>query len=98
PLRTGPRALSTSPLLHKEQMMGSNPKANQPDGISAQARKDSPNTDPQSNASQEEHKTGDDHPARQPDYQAKPTRSTGFESQDEVKGGKEGLGDRVDKQ
>lgn len=56
-----------------------------------------PNTDPVSNASRDEHKTGDDHPARQPDPQAQPTRSTGVGGQAEVKGGKEGLGERSDR-
>lgn len=58
---------------------------------------DNPNADSVSNASRDEHKTGDDHPARQPDPQAQPTRSTGFGGQTEVKGGKEGLGGRSDR-
>lgn len=58
---------------------------------------DNPNVDPVSNVSREEHKTGDDHPARQPDPQAQPTRSTGVGGQAEVKGGKEGLGERSDR-
>ncbi|ORX99881.1 hypothetical protein BCR34DRAFT_470507, partial [Clohesyomyces aquaticus] len=56
-------------------------------------RQDTPDTDQQSSASKDEHKTGDDHPARQPDYQAKPTRTTGIGGSDEVKGGKEEIGE-----
>jgi hypothetical protein len=48
-------------------------------------------TDSQSSASTDEHKTGADHPAKQPDQQAPPTRSTGIGGAEEVKGGKEGL-------
>ncbi|KAF1846743.1 uncharacterized protein K460DRAFT_367483 [Cucurbitaria berberidis CBS 394.84] len=55
---------------------------------------DTPSTDQQSSASAEEHKSGDDHPAKQPDYQAQPTRSTGIGGDTEVKGGKEGLEER----
>lgn len=55
-------------------------------------------TDKQSNASQDEHKSGDDHPAKQPDPQEDSERSTGFhEVKGGVKGGKEGLGERSDK-
>lgn len=92
PTRVGSRALTTSSVW-----WNNNPKANQPDGISRETRKDTPNTDRQSSASQEEHKTGDDHPAKQPDYQAEPTRSTGFGGQAEVRGGKEGLKDEKER-
>jgi hypothetical protein len=78
--------------------MGSNPQANQPDSINANVRSDTPNTDQQSNASRQEHKSGDDHPAKQPDHQAEPSRKTGIGGSDEVKGGTEGLGERGDKQ
>lgn len=47
-------------------------------------------TDSQSSASTDEHKSGADHPAKQPDQQAQPTRSTGIGGGEEVKGGKEG--------
>ena len=78
--------------------MGSNPQANQPDSINANVRSDTPNTDQQSSASADEHKSGDDHPAKQPDHQAEPSRKTGIGGSEEVKGGKEGLGERGDKQ
>ena len=54
-------------------------------------------TDSQSSASTQEHKTGDDHPAKQPDQQQDSDRSTGFGHQQGVKGGKEGLGERTDR-
>jgi len=78
--------------------MGKNPVANQPDSNARDVRSDTPNTDRQSSASQEEHKTGDDHPAKQPDYQAEPRRSTGIGGDSKVEGGKKGLGERGDKQ
>lgn len=74
--------------------MGSTPQANQPDSINASVRSDTPNTDQQSSASADEHKSGDDHPAKQPDYQVEPTRKTGVGGGEEVEGGKEGLGER----
>ncbi|KAF2204560.1 hypothetical protein GQ43DRAFT_387617 [Delitschia confertaspora ATCC 74209] len=86
-LSNGTRPITTSARLNN--LMGKNPRANQPDSNATQVRKDTPNTDPQSSASKVEHLTGDDHPAKQPDPQEKPTRSTGIESQDEVKGGKQ---------
>jgi hypothetical protein len=72
--------------------MGSNPQANQPNSINADVRKDkdTPNTDSQSNASQQEHKSGGEHPAKQSDQQAQPGRSTGIGGQTEVEGGKKG--------
>lgn len=75
--------------------MGKNPSANQPDSNARKVRTDTPNTDWQSTASQDEHKSGDDHPAKQPDYQATPERTTGVGGKSEVKGGKEGFGDRT---
>ena len=79
--------------------MGSNPKANQPDsGPNQKVRNDTPNTDPQSNASQDENKTGDDHPAKQPDPQSTPSRSTGIGGVKGMTGGKKSLGERGDKQ
>lgn len=56
----------------------------------ADARSSTINTDQQSSASTEEHKSGADHPAKQPDQQAQPTRTTGIGGAEEVKGGKEG--------
>ncbi|KAF2083670.1 hypothetical protein K490DRAFT_51067 [Saccharata proteae CBS 121410] len=69
-----------------------NPKANQPP--SRLPGQDTPNTDAQSDISAKsgiEDKAGDDHPAKQPDPQAEPTRKTGFGGKTAVKGGKEGL-------
>lgn len=79
--------------------MGSNPQANQPDSApNRKVRKDTPNTDAQSNASKDEDKTGDDHPAKQPDPQQTPSKSTGIGGSKGMKGGKESLGERGDKQ
>lgn len=64
--------------------MGTDPKANQPDSINQKVRNDTPNTDSQSTASQDEHKSGSDHPAKQPDPQVKPDRSTGIGRQSDV--------------
>jgi len=68
-----------------------------PSGKSA-GRTQHPADDAQSSASQEEHKSGDDHPAKQPDHQAPSDRSTSVDRTGGVKGGKEGLGDRIDNQ
>lgn len=73
--------------------MGSNKpdqSANSSAKPNADARSSTLNTDKQSSASDQEHKSGDDHPAKQPDQQAQPTRSTGIGGNEEVKGGKEG--------
>jgi hypothetical protein len=85
--------------------MGDNPDANLPDpsknssaAPNAKVRSDTQNNDHQSSASQDEHKTGDDHPAKQPDYQAQPSRTTGIGGSEEVQGGKAGLHERGDKQ
>jgi hypothetical protein len=87
------------------KLMGDNPDANLPDpsenssaAPNAKVRSDTQNTDHQSSASDKEHLTGDDHPAKQPDPQAKPTRSTGIGGDEKVEGGKEGLHERGDKQ
>jgi hypothetical protein len=84
--------------------MGSNPDANLPDphknssaAPNAKVRTDTPNTDKQSSASTDEHKTGDDHPAKQPDHQEQPTRLTGIGGKEGVQGGKEGLHERIDR-
>lgn len=47
-------------------------------------------TDSQSSASRDEHKSGDNHPAKQPDHQAQPTRTTGIGEGEKVEGGMEG--------
>jgi hypothetical protein len=103
PLQSSTRAFSTTRPTFK--LMGDNPDANLPDpsknssaAPNAQKRSDTQNTDHQSSASQDEHKTGDDHPAKQPDHQEQPSRTTGIGGGEEVKGGKEGLGERGDKQ
>ena len=91
------RSFASSALRVSGKMMDGNPAANQPDSIARKSRNDTPNTDPQSNASQEEHKSGNDHPAKQPDYQAEPSRTTGIGGQSEVQGGKEGINARDDR-
>jgi len=103
PLQSSIRPFSTTPLSSK--LMGNNPDANLPDpsenssaAPNAKVRTDTQNTDKQSSTSTEEHKSGDDHPAKQPDYQAEPTRTTGIGGGDKVKGGKDGLHERGDKQ
>lgn len=92
---TTTRLITTTP--HLQARMGSNPQANQPDSINANVRKDTPNTDIQSSASSDENKSGDDHPAKQPDTQAEPDRKTGIGGATEVKGGKDGLKERGDR-
>ncbi|KAF2688925.1 hypothetical protein K458DRAFT_293505 [Lentithecium fluviatile CBS 122367] len=72
--------------------MGANPQSNQPDSINASVREDTPNTDQQSSASTQENKTGSDHPAKQPDPQAEPSRKTGIGGGGAVQGGKGGVG------
>ncbi|KAH7089017.1 hypothetical protein FB567DRAFT_547845 [Paraphoma chrysanthemicola] len=97
------RSFGTTPLRRK--LMGDNPDSNLPDpsgnssaAPNAKVRSDTQNTDHQSSASDQEHLTGDDHPAKQPDPQAKPTRSTGIGGDQKVDGGKEGLSERNDRQ
>ncbi|KAI1600346.1 hypothetical protein PtrEW13061_000748 [Pyrenophora tritici-repentis] len=68
------------------------PEPNSSAAPNAKVRNSTQNTDPQSSASQEEHKSGDEHPAKQPDFQEQPKRTTGIGGGEEVKGGKEGLG------
>lgn len=92
------RSFATTSPLADGKRMGSNPQANQPDSVNANARSDTPNTDQQSSASADETKSGDDHPAKQPDHQAEPTKKTGIGGGEAVSGGKEGLGERGDKQ
>jgi hypothetical protein len=103
PVRASLRPFSSSSVSLK--MMGDNPKSNFPDpsenssaAPNARVRTDTQNTDHQSSASPDENKSGDDHPAKQPDHQAEPSRSTGIGGDTKVKGGKEGLGERGDKQ
>ncbi|KAF2026399.1 hypothetical protein EK21DRAFT_74225 [Setomelanomma holmii] len=100
PLQTSTRSFSTTPLRMK--IMGDNPDANLPDpsenssaAPNAKVRTDTQNTDHQSSASDQEHLTGDDHPAKQPDPQSKPTRTTGIGGDQNVDGGKGGLHERT---
>ncbi|KAF1839356.1 hypothetical protein BDW02DRAFT_563893 [Decorospora gaudefroyi] len=97
-----PRAFSTSRPTFK--IMGNNPDSNLPDpsknssaAPNAKVRSDTQNTDKQSSASPDEHKSGDDHPAKQPDHQQQPSRTTGIGGETQVQGGKEGLGERGDR-
>ncbi|KAJ9649113.1 hypothetical protein H2199_001027 [Coniosporium tulheliwenetii] len=89
-LRRAPRAFLTpsrpftSSIIRRTDRGDPNPDANYP-----------PSRSP---ASQDEHLSGDDHPAKQPDNQQQPERTTGFGGQSDVKGGKEGLDERTDKQ
>lgn len=86
---------TTRPLTEKLERgpeMGKNKpdkSANSSAKPNADARSSTLDTDKQSSASTEEHKAAD-HPAKQPDPQAQPTRSTGIGGVKEVKGGKEG--------
>lgn len=94
-----PRTFTTSRRLFEQELkrgpeMGSNKpdaSANSSAKPNADKRSSTLNTDKQSSASTQEHKTGTDHPAKQPDQQAEPTRSTGIGGSEEVKGGKEGI-------
>ncbi|TKA50445.1 hypothetical protein B0A49_08702 [Cryomyces minteri] len=76
--------------------LSSPPMDNQPP--SRKGGSQAPNADKQSSASTAEDKSGDDHPAKQPDQQTQPTRSTGIGGETQVKGGKEGMGNRSDKE
>lgn len=95
------RTFTTSrPLLEQELKRGPEMSSNKPDASAnssakpnADKRSSTLNTDRQSSGSTQEQKTGDDHPAKQPDQQAQPTRTTGIGGSEEVKGGKEGLGE-----
>lgn len=91
------RTFTTARPLAQELKRGPEMGSNKPDqGANSSAkpnadvRSSTLNTDKQSSASDQEHKSGDDHPAKQPDQQAQPTRSTGIGGTEEVKGGKEG--------
>ncbi|KAH6882851.1 hypothetical protein BKA58DRAFT_397089 [Alternaria rosae] len=104
PVTSQIRAFTTT-HSHAKLMDTPNPASNLPDpsenssaAPNAKMRSDTQNTDQQSSASPDEHKTGDDHPAKQPDHQAQPTRTTGIGGETKVQGGKEGLGERGDKQ
>jgi hypothetical protein len=97
PIPSLSRPFTSTRLARSDKLMGEEgepPKSNKPDpsdnssaapNRNMRSDEDTLNTDHKSSASQEEHKTGDDHPAKQPDPQAKPTRSTGI-------GGNEAVG------
>ncbi|CAD0114680.1 unnamed protein product [Aureobasidium uvarum] len=90
------RPLSTTSRLQKDPP----PPPNIPPGRQQKGHTSSPAHDDKSSASTKgsgQNKSGDDHPAKQPDPQKPSSRSTGFQEVDEVKGGKEGLGARTDK-
>ncbi len=98
-LRVAPsvRTFTTARPLMQELKRGPDMGSNKPDQSpnssakpNADARSSTLDTDAQSSASTQEHNSGDDHPAKQPDQQAQPTRSTGIGGSEEVKGGKEG--------
>ncbi len=93
------RTFTTTPTISQELKRGPDMGSNKPDASvnssakpNADARSGSNtlNTDQQSSASSQEHMSGDDHPAKQPDYQETPSRTTGIGGAEEVKGGKEG--------
>ncbi|KAJ4990311.1 hypothetical protein SVAN01_04193 [Stagonosporopsis vannaccii] len=92
-IRTFMTVRPLSQELKRGPDMGSNKPDQGPNSSAkpnADARSSTLNTDKQSSASAEEHKSGDDHPAKQPDQQAQPTRTTGIGGGEEVKGGKQG--------
>lgn len=87
------RSLSTTARLRADT-----PPGNMPPSAKQAGRQTHVADDNQSSASTQEHKSGDDHPAKQPDKQEDGDRSTGFkEGSGGVKGGKEGLDQRTDK-
>ncbi|KAH0024220.1 hypothetical protein KCU78_g5151, partial [Aureobasidium melanogenum] len=91
------RPLSTTSRLQKDPP----PPPNIPPGAQQKGHTQSPAHDSKSSASTQgsaPNKSGDDHPAKQPDPQQASDRSTGFQEVKEVKGGKESLGARSDKQ
>ncbi|KAM0691068.1 hypothetical protein Q7P36_009839 [Cladosporium allicinum] len=100
------RPFTTTPISHQagEQPKHENiytappPSTNMPPNTVKAGKKSSPSEDSQSSASTAPDNSSDDHPAKQPDPQAEVTRSTGFGNvEGGVKGGKEGLGERSDR-
>ena len=98
-LRVAPkiRTFTTTRPITQELKRGPDMGSNKPDQgpnssakPNADVRSSTPNTDNQSSVSTEEHKSGGDHPAKQPDQQAQPTRSTGIGGDEKVQGGKKG--------
>lgn len=91
------RLFTTARPVAQELKRGPNMGSNKPDQSTnssakpnADLRSSTLNTDKQSRASELEHKSGSEHPAKQPDHQAQPTRTTGIGGKEGVKGGKEG--------
>jgi len=72
-----------------------NPPSSQGAGRGTNESSSHVSADKQSSASQHEHKTGDDHPAKQADPQPSGDRSTATDTTPSVKEGTEG---RIDKQ
>ena len=92
------RAFSSIPARRAADNKTPPPPSNMPPNAQKAGKTQIPGEDPQSNASMQEGKTGDDHPAKQPDPQAEVSRSTGFGNvKGEVEGGKEGMHHRSDK-
>jgi len=101
-VRTFPRSFSSTLQPSKKMMDTPNPASNIPDphpnssaAPNAKVRSDTQNTDQQSSASPDETKQGDEHPAKQPDFQEQPDRTTGIGGKEKVEGGKKGLGERT---
>ncbi|KAK5118832.1 hypothetical protein LTR62_000041 [Meristemomyces frigidus] len=100
PLRTTTAALTHRTLTTTTRLQTNPPPSNQSPSAKQASRSTQPASDPQSSASLKQpdaNAQGDDHPAKQPDTQKASERSTGFGNVEEVKGGKEGLGARTDK-
>ena len=90
------RAFSSIPVRRADKTPP--PPSNMPPNAQKAGKTQMPGEDAQSSASTQEGKTGDDHPAKQPDPQAEVSRSTGFGNvKGAVEGGKEGLHHRSDK-
>ena len=90
------RAFSSIPARRADKTPP--PPSNMPPNAQKAGKTQTPGEDAQSSASTQEGKTGDDHPAKQPDPQAEVSRSTGFGNvKGAVEGGKEGLHHRSDK-
>jgi len=87
------RAFATTPRCLK----AGEPVSQNPPSARDAGKSEHVSADPQSSASLHEDKGGDDHPAKQPDPQQNSDRSTGFGREEGVKGGKEGLGERTDR-
>jgi len=94
------RTLTTTRVLLLDPKSNTNPPPGQAgtNGYNSSPEQTPPHEQAQSNASQQEHKSGDDHPAKQPDKQQQPERTTPFGGKEQVEGGKAGQHERSDKQ